>query len=195
MATNILSASCRQSLLGRTARLGQQTRQLQLVPGTAYRRMASEATPAFRASKSASSSARNRHFYAMAAAFPLAIFSLDSRPAGLSLVPEASQEAQRPSPGYHLPLNAQLATQISKGSLSGFLAGLLVSIFSRSLVLLLGVAISLQSVAAKLGVDLVHTLKLKERANSSKILTALSRNTAFKLSFGIAFTLAAFAHF
>jgi hypothetical protein len=50
-------------------------------------------------------------------------------------------------------------------------------------------------VASRYGIDLVKYLRLKEKVRSSKILTALSENTAYKLSFGITFALSAFMQF
>lgn len=50
-------------------------------------------------------------------------------------------------------------------------------------------------IAARNGIDLVSYLKLKERANTSRILAALNRHAAFKLSFAIAFALSAFMSF
>lgn len=50
-------------------------------------------------------------------------------------------------------------------------------------------------IAARNGIDLVSTLKLKERASSSRILAALNQHTAFKLSFAVAFALSAFMSF
>ncbi|KAL2200881.1 hypothetical protein P885DRAFT_73229 [Corynascus similis CBS 632.67] len=92
-------------------------------------------------------------------------------------------------------LNAETIKQLSSGSLSGFFAGLLVSVFSKTLVLLAGIGMVLIQVAARNGIDLVSTLKLKERANTSRILAMLNQHTAFKLSFAIAFALSAFMSF
>lgn len=50
-------------------------------------------------------------------------------------------------------------------------------------------------IASRYGIDLVHTLKLKERAKSSKILSALSEITPFKTSFGVTFAMASFMQF
>ncbi|KAJ4304018.1 hypothetical protein N0V88_001623 [Collariella sp. IMI 366227] len=50
-------------------------------------------------------------------------------------------------------------------------------------------------VAARNGIDLVSYLRLKERANSSRIIAALNQHTAFKLCFAITFALSAFMSF
>ena len=77
----------------------------------------------------------------------------------------------------------------------GFLIGLLVSTFSKTLVLLVGIAITGQSVAARMGIDLVKYLHLKERFEKSRVLSFLAANTIFKLAFGITFGLSAFMSF
>lgn len=185
MASRILScasASGRQGLSGSTARLGMRfpAQRLWLQPGQ-KRAIQLASRPARRSSSSSL-------FYCMAA--PLAAVSLDDRQAA-----EPPRQARRPPPGYNLPLNPKFAAQVAKGSFAGFVAGLLVSMFSQTLVFFLGLAFTFQTLAAKLGIDLAHYLKLKERVTSSKILAALAENTAFKLSFGTSFMLAAFAHF
>ncbi|KAK3905107.1 hypothetical protein C8A05DRAFT_31103 [Staphylotrichum tortipilum] len=92
-------------------------------------------------------------------------------------------------------LDAETIKQLSGGSLSGFAAGLLVSVFSKTIVLLAGIAMMVIQVAAHNGVDLVTSLQLRKRLNSSRILAALDQHTAFKLAFGLAFTLSAFMSF
>ncbi|KAL5940462.1 hypothetical protein ACKVV1_008127 [Pyricularia oryzae] len=92
-------------------------------------------------------------------------------------------------------IDSDVLRQVSGGSVTGFLSGVFVSVFSRTLVLLMGLTIVAFSVAAKYGIDLVHQLRLKERAQSSRVLSALRSNTPFKLSFGVTFALSAFAHF
>ncbi|KAK0718364.1 hypothetical protein B0T26DRAFT_646483 [Lasiosphaeria miniovina] len=92
-------------------------------------------------------------------------------------------------------LNSEIIKQLSGGSLSGFCAGLLVSVFSRTLVLLMGVSIVFIQVASRYGINVVEQLNLKKRVESSKILTMLSKNTAFKVAFGASFALSAFMSF
>lgn len=113
------------------------------------------------------------------------------RPASNAVPPALRQEIDSED-GF---INPEVLGQISAGSFSGFLTGLLVSVFSRTLVLLLGITIVTFQVAAKYGIDLVHQFRLKERAQSSRILSALRHKTPFKLSFGVSFALSAFAHF
>ncbi|KAL2164052.1 hypothetical protein VTH06DRAFT_3266 [Thermothelomyces fergusii] len=99
------------------------------------------------------------------------------------------------SPGRKDLLDAETIKQLSSGSLSGFFAGLLVSVFSKTLVLLAGISMVLIQVAARSGIDLVATLRLKERASTSRILAMLNQHAAFKLSFALAFAISAFMSF
>lgn len=92
-------------------------------------------------------------------------------------------------------LDPEMIRQLSGGSLAGFLAGLVVSVFSKTLVLLTGLAIVTVQVASRWGVDLLATLKIRQRMESSRVLSALNKNPTFKLAFGTTFALAAFMHF
>ncbi|OAA58398.1 hypothetical protein SPI_06471 [Niveomyces insectorum RCEF 264] len=141
-------------------------------------------------SSSSSSSYTASHSWWLAAVVPF-----------VPLVPEWPKEEQNLPPrdvsptAHNLPLDPNVAAQISEGSVIGFLLGLLVSTFSKTLVLLLGTAITLQSMASRVGIDLAHYLKPKQRITYSKVLDFLRRFTAFKLAFGITFIMAAFMHF
>ncbi|EAA27999.3 hypothetical protein GE21DRAFT_4393 [Neurospora crassa] len=92
-------------------------------------------------------------------------------------------------------LNPETIKQLSSGSLSGFATGLLISVFSKTLVLLAGVGMVLVQVASRYGIDLVGMLHLRDKVNSSKILKALQHKMAFKLAFAITFALSAFMSF
>ncbi|KKY36407.1 putative fun14 family protein [Diaporthe ampelina] len=92
-------------------------------------------------------------------------------------------------------LDPDVIRQLSGGSLAGFLTGLVVSIFSKTLVLLTGLAIVSVQVASQWGVDLLAVLKIRQRIDSSRVLSSLNRNPTFKLAFGTTFALAAFMHF
>jgi hypothetical protein len=50
-------------------------------------------------------------------------------------------------------------------------------------------------VASRWGVDLLSALKIRQRIESSRVLSALEKNPTFKLAFGTTFALAAFMHF
>ncbi|OTB08478.1 hypothetical protein M426DRAFT_7792 [Hypoxylon sp. CI-4A] len=92
-------------------------------------------------------------------------------------------------------LDPELLKQLSGGSITGFVSGVIISIFSRTLVLLLGLSVVLIQVASRYGIDLIQQLRLKQRVGKSKILAALDRNPAFKLSFGLFFAASAFMQF
>ncbi|KAI8963557.1 hypothetical protein F5Y11DRAFT_143507 [Daldinia sp. FL1419] len=105
-----------------------------------------------------------------------------------------------PRPMSNLPptkerLDPELLKQLSGGSIAGFISGLLISIFSRTLVLLVGLSAVVVQVASRYGLDLVQQLKLKQRLGNSRILNALEKNPAFNLSFGLFFAASAFMQF
>ncbi|KAI1268618.1 hypothetical protein F5Y18DRAFT_236382 [Xylariaceae sp. FL1019] len=92
-------------------------------------------------------------------------------------------------------LDPELMKQLSGGSVAGFLSGLVISVFSKTLVLLAGVAVVIIQVAARYGIDIVDQLRLKQRLGKSRVLAALETDPAFKLSFGLAFASSAFMQF
>ncbi|KAH8889542.1 hypothetical protein GQ53DRAFT_842852 [Thozetella sp. PMI_491] len=92
-------------------------------------------------------------------------------------------------------LDPEVIKQLSSGSVSGFLVGLLVSVFSKTLVLLAGIGIIAIQVASRYGIDLADQLKLKKRLESSRILSALKHKPVFKLAFGATLFLSAFMSF
>ncbi|KAI0849351.1 hypothetical protein F5Y00DRAFT_65548 [Daldinia vernicosa] len=92
-------------------------------------------------------------------------------------------------------LDPDLLKQLSGGSITGFISGLLISVFSRTLVLLIGLTVVVVQVASRYGLDLVQQLKVKQRLGNSRILAALEKNPAFTLSFGLFFAMSAFMQF
>ncbi|KAI0443872.1 hypothetical protein F4803DRAFT_574112 [Xylaria telfairii] len=92
-------------------------------------------------------------------------------------------------------LSPELMKQLSSGSVTGFVAGLLVSIFSRTLVLLVGVSVVIVQVAARYGINIVNQLRLKQRLGKSRVLAALEKDPIFTVSFGLFFALSAFMQF
>ncbi|ETS75676.1 hypothetical protein PFICI_12620 [Pestalotiopsis fici W106-1] len=92
-------------------------------------------------------------------------------------------------------LDPEIIKQLSGGSITGFLSGLVISVFSKTLVLLLGVSVVLVQVAARYGIDLTKQLRLRERLGNSRVLAALEKDPAFKLSFGFFFAMSAFMKF
>ncbi|KAK4169228.1 putative fun14 family protein [Cladorrhinum sp. PSN259] len=97
-------------------------------------------------------------------------------------------------------LDPDVIRQLSGGSLSGFVAGLLVSSFSKTLVLLGGIALAILQVTSHYalrygGVNLSQKIRERVPNTTSRILAALNLHMAFKLSFAIAFALSAFMSF
>ncbi|KAK1768642.1 hypothetical protein QBC33DRAFT_535661 [Phialemonium atrogriseum] len=108
----------------------------------------------------------------------------DSRPAARSM-----------SSGRKDRLDPEVIKQLSGGSLSGFFLGLVVSVFSKTLVLLVGLSITAVQVASRFGIDIVGWLNLRKRVESSRILSSLVKRPAFGISFGLTFALSAFMSF
>ncbi|KAI1412973.1 hypothetical protein F5Y13DRAFT_162223 [Hypoxylon sp. FL1857] len=109
-----------------------------------------------------------------------------------------ARETPRPMssrPPTNERLDPELLKQLSGGSIAGFVSGVVISIFSRTLVLLLGLSVVVIQVASRYGLDLVQQLKLKQRLGNSRVLAALEKNPAFKLSFGLFFAMSAFMQF
>ncbi|KAK6953215.1 hypothetical protein Daesc_005515 [Daldinia eschscholtzii] len=73
-------------------------------------------------------------------------------------------------------LDPDLLKQLSGGSITGLSAVVV-------------------QVASRYGLDLVKQLRLKERLGNSRILSALEKNPAFNLSFGLFFAMSAFMQF
>jgi uncharacterized membrane protein (Fun14 family) len=78
----------------------------------------------------------------------------------------------------------------------GLVAGLGLSIFSRPLVLLIGLLIvGVQTAENYLGINLVPYRQLQGYVKNVDLRSAVQDNAAFKLSFGLMFALSAFAEF
>ncbi|KAI0542397.1 hypothetical protein GGR58DRAFT_306947 [Xylaria digitata] len=92
-------------------------------------------------------------------------------------------------------LNPELMRQLSGGSVTGFLSGLIVSVFSQTLVLLLGLSVVILQILARYGIDIIDRLRLRQRVSKSRVLAALDKDPVFKLSFGLLFALSAFMQF
>lgn len=89
-------------------------------------------------------------------------------------------------------LDPDLMKQLSGGSVAGFLSGLLIGVFSRTLVMLLGVAAVVVQLVSRYGINLIEQLRLKRRVGNSRVLAALQKDPVFKLSFGVFFAMSAF---
>ncbi|KAI1162348.1 hypothetical protein F5B18DRAFT_652824 [Nemania serpens] len=108
---------------------------------------------------------------------------------------EAGDERKGKGSGSGGGLDPDVMRQLSGGCVAGFLSGVVVALFSRTLVLLLGASVVLLQVAARYGIDIVNQLRLKQRLGKSRVLAAMEKDPMFKLSFGLFFALSAFAKF
>ncbi|EEP79348.1 predicted protein [Uncinocarpus reesii 1704] len=92
-------------------------------------------------------------------------------------------------------ISPQTVRQISLGSVLGLVAGVGLRIFSRTLTFTLGVAILLIEWAASKGYNIVPTQFLQRYVKSVDVRRAITKNLAFKASFGTTLMLSAFSEF
>lgn len=92
-------------------------------------------------------------------------------------------------------LNPAAVKQISLGGMLGLGAGVLLSMFSRMLVLVLGVGIVVWQYAARKGYNIIPVERLQRYAKGVNVRSAIQQNVAFKISFGLVFALTAFGEF
>lgn len=92
-------------------------------------------------------------------------------------------------------MNPQAIKQISFGSLVGLGLGVLVSAFSRMLVLVVGVGVVLGQYAARKGYNIIPVERLQRHFKNVNLRSAINDNAAFKISFGLMFALTAFGEF
>ena len=78
---------------------------------------------------------------------------------------------------------------------AGLFAGLGISIFSKSLVLLIGLGIVGIQTAESYGIRLIPYNTIRKYVSDVDLRSAVQDNAAFKMSFGMMFALSAFAHF
>ncbi|KAF2272320.1 uncharacterized protein EI97DRAFT_437080 [Westerdykella ornata] len=92
-------------------------------------------------------------------------------------------------------INLKVIRQISIGSILGVLGGLGVSLFSKSLALLIGLVVIFVQLLESRGIHIVPYSYLQRRLKQTNVRGAIQNNPALKLSFGITFALAAFGEF
>ncbi|KAK0738568.1 hypothetical protein B0T18DRAFT_394833 [Schizothecium vesticola] len=88
----------------------------------------------------------------------------------------------------------QFIRQLTAGSMTGFITGLIVSIFSKLLVPLIGLGIVFTQVAAHYGINIVEHIR-KKKIQNSRILAALRGYPVFTVVFGTTFFLSSFCSF
>lgn len=124
---------------------------------------------------------------------PSAPFSTSSSSNGKKSYPSSSSGGGR-SDGP-LGLDPQTVKQITTGSILGLVAGLAVSMFSRTLTILAGASIVFIQYLASKGIRIVPLEKLQKYVKSVNIAKLVQSNPALKVSFGLTFMLAAFGYF
>lgn len=92
-------------------------------------------------------------------------------------------------------LNPRAVRQITSGSITGLVAGLAVSTFSKPLTLLIGLFIIAIQWAAGHGINVLPYDRLQRYVTSINLRSAFQDNVAFKLSFGMTFAMTAFMQF
>ncbi|KAL2868213.1 uncharacterized protein BJX67DRAFT_65220 [Aspergillus lucknowensis] len=92
-------------------------------------------------------------------------------------------------------LTASNMRQVSLGSVLGLVVGVGLRAFSRVLVVLFGMGIVAIEWAASKGYNVLPVRRLRKYVKSLNLEKAVARNVPFKISFGAAMVLAAFAQF
>ncbi|CAK1365802.1 unnamed protein product [Cercospora beticola] len=89
--------------------------------------------------------------------------------------------------------NVRSVRQLSSGSIIGLVAGLAISTFSKSLVLIIGLLIAGVQTAESYGIHLIPYKTIGKYVKGVDVRSAVQDNVAFKISFGLMFALSAFA--
>ncbi|KAI5364961.1 hypothetical protein Slin15195_G044990 [Septoria linicola] len=121
---------------------------------------------------------------------------LDSSPASISAkdwsMNQYQQDAQVPIV-KHGKFNVRSVRQLSAGSIIGLVAGLAVSTFSKSLVLIIGLLVAGVQTAESYGIHIVPYKTIGRYVKGVDVRSAVQDNVALKISFGLMFALSAFA--
>nr|OQO22571.1 hypothetical protein B0A51_11314 [Rachicladosporium sp. CCFEE 5018] len=127
------------------------------------------------------------------------IYSADSLSSPASVkdwsLNQYSSDAKTPIVKKEGGLNGKAVRQLSLGSILGLVAGLGVSVFSKPLVILIGLAIVGVQTAQSYGIKLVTYNTLQKYVKGVDLRSAVQDNVALKISFGMMFALSAFAEF
>lgn len=127
------------------------------------------------------------------------ITKYDISPDATSPLPSSSytysRDAKTPLTKDGWTLNPAAVRQISLGSILGLGAGVLLSAFSRSLTLFLGLGIVAWQYAARKGYDILPVDRVQRYVQGVNLRSAVHDNVAFKISFGLMFALASFGEF
>lgn len=120
----------------------------------------------------------------------LTVFA-DSPPRSYEPPPSTPQAQARHKP----VMNARVIRQISAGSLAGLCGGAAVSIFSKPLAVVIGLAIVVIQALEGRGIHVVPYHWIQRRLRGVTVDGMMRENVPFKLCFGVAFALAAGASF
>jgi len=124
-------------------------------------------------------------------------YAFPQRPLRCDAFPSPSKRSESSISGQTLgdfQRSDHVVRQISSGSLAGFGTGLVVALFSRTLVIISGLCALTLHVACRFGLDISRGIGLKDRVMRSPIWKKSIGNPWFSGMFSLTFTLAAFVH-
>jgi len=90
---------------------------------------------------------------------------------------------------------AHLFRQVSSGSVLGLVSGVAVSMFSKTLTVLLGLGIAGVQFLESRGLHIVPTERIQGWVKGIDVSKLINENVAFNICYGVTFALAAFAEF
>lgn len=99
------------------------------------------------------------------------------------------------SGGGPFNLDPSTVRQITTGSIIGLVAGLAVSMFSRTLTVLIGLGVVTVQYLSSKGIKIIPAEKIQRYVKSVDVKKLVQSNPALKISFGVTFMLAAFGSF
>lgn len=119
-------------------------------------------------------------------------FRLDASP---SPIESYTHTARNPVITSDHKVNPRIFRQVSTGSIVGFLGGFAISLFSKSLTVLIGLLVFGVQALESRGIHIVPWGMLRRYYSETNLRSAILDNVAFKLAFGASFALAGFAKF
>ena len=109
--------------------------------------------------------------------------------------PPRSFTAENSQKHQHSHNNARVIRQMSAGSIAGVCGGLAVSVFSKTLAVLIGLAVVTIQALEQRGIHVIPYRRIQRWVRGVNIQSALRENVPFKLCFGTTFALAAVGSF
>jgi len=120
-----------------------------------------------------------------------AVNVIRAQPIRLDNLPSSSSQQQRPA-ALRSRISAQAVQQFSSGSLAGLCTGVVVALFSRTLVFLGSFFALTVYVASRYGIDLPRMLGVRRLVKQPAWWHKLEQSPWFTGSFALTFALAAF---